>query len=51
LAKKLSLLKNKTTDFVTALEREINKLKAEKDVSVINKNTIINTPEKFEFIK
>jgi hypothetical protein len=47
----LSLLKNKTTDFVTDLEQEINKLKAEKDVSVINKNTIINKPEKFEFIK
>ncbi|MFT5214561.1 MAG: hypothetical protein ACI9JT_000402 [Polaribacter sp.] len=51
LAKELSLPINKTTDFVTDLEQEINALKTEKDASTINKDTTINKPEKFEFIK
>jgi len=51
LAKELSLPLNKTTDFVTNLEQEINALKIEKDASTINKDNTINKPEKFEFIK
>ena len=51
LSKELSLPIDKTTDFVTDLEQEINALKIEKDASTINKDNTINKPEKFEFIK
>jgi hypothetical protein len=51
LAKELSLPLNKTTDFVTNLEQDINTLKTEKDATAHHKNTTINKPEKFEFIK
>ena len=51
LSKELSLPINKTTDFVTDLKQQINTLKTEKDASVLKKDTNINKPEKFEFIK
>ena len=51
LAKELSLPINKTTDFVTDLEKNIDVLKIKKDTSLIKEDTTIKIPEKFEFIK
>ena len=51
LAKELSLPINKTTDFVTDLEKNIDVLKIKKDISLIKEDTTIKIPEKFEFIK
>jgi len=51
LAKELSLPINKTTDFLTDLEKNIDVLKIKKDTSLIKEDTTIKIPEKFEFIK
>jgi len=51
LAKELSLPINKTTDFVTDLEKNIDVLKIKKNNSLIKEDTTIKIPEKFEFIK
>ena len=51
LAKELSLPINKTTDFLTDLEKNIAVLKIKEDTSLIKEDTTIKIPEKFEFIK